>query len=119
MTKKSTFLFFLIILLFMAIGAASASDDNATDIIEESPDENPVAQADLNETSSDDAGSTTETNGNDASTTETSTSGSQSGSERSSFFGWFSCTFPARPIQRAPSRPSAALNVWLSRQVKP
>ena len=53
MTKKSTFLFFLIILLFMAIGAASASDDNATDIIEESPNENPVAQADLNETSSD------------------------------------------------------------------
>ena len=47
MTKKITFLFFLTILLFLVIGAASASDDNATDIIQENQDD-AIANADLN-----------------------------------------------------------------------
>lgn len=49
MTKKVTFLFFLIILLFLVIGAASAIDGNETDTIKESHDNNTIAYADLNE----------------------------------------------------------------------
>ena len=48
MTKKITFMLFLTILLFLVIGVASASDDNATDIIQENQDDTPVT-ADLNE----------------------------------------------------------------------
>ena len=49
MTKKTTFMFFLIILSFLVIGAASAADDNSTDTIGENSDDNPIAYADLNE----------------------------------------------------------------------
>ena len=47
MAKKITFMFFLIILLFLAVGVASASEGNSTDMIENAPDDNPIAAADL------------------------------------------------------------------------
>lgn len=53
MTKKIKFMFFLIILLFLVIGAASANDDNATDIIQEDQNDTTIATADLNENESD------------------------------------------------------------------
>ncbi len=49
MAKKLTFMFFLIILSFLVIGAASASDNNETDILPGNPDENPITSIELNE----------------------------------------------------------------------
>ena len=49
MPKKSTFMFFLIILSFLVIGAASASENNETDILPGNPDENPITSIELNE----------------------------------------------------------------------
>ena len=49
MPKKSTFMFFLIILLFLVIGAVSANDNNSTDAVQENQDDTPIASVDLNE----------------------------------------------------------------------
>ncbi|WP_405306784.1 hypothetical protein [Methanobrevibacter sp.] len=49
MKKKLTFMFFLIILSFLIIGAASASDDNETDIVSENQDDSPITSIDLND----------------------------------------------------------------------
>ena len=52
MPKKLTFMLFLIILLFLVIGAASASEANQTDAMKETPDDNMTAYCDLNENDS-------------------------------------------------------------------